>query len=177
MPPIQPDQQALYLQPGQVYIGTQPTAVTTVLGSCVAVTLRHPASGLSAICHALQPVCPLDDCSGQCPDRGRFARCVVMYMAARFADRRIATHQVEAKIFGGGVLIGNSGPTPVGRLNIEAACLALQQCGLSLSAVEVGGQWGRKIVFDTHSGAVWVKRLNRGAADPALVKVAANSGR
>jgi len=180
MAPLQLVHQSLYLQPGKVYIGKEPVVVTTVLGSCIAVTLRHPATGFCAICHALQPVCPLADCDGHCAEAARYARCVVLYMASCFAEHRIYPAQTEVKLFGGGVLIGNNGPTPVGRLNVEAACQALKQCGYSLKAVEVGGQWGRKLVFDTHNGAVWVKRLNRNAVEqvePALIKVAANSGR
>jgi len=163
VPPTHPGQELIYLKPGNLYIGDRPAMVTTVLGSCVAVTMHHRASGLAAICHALQPACPMVDCVGSCPEFGRFAACVVHHMATVFERRCIGLRDIEVKLFGGGVIIGRAanGPKPVGLLNAEAAMQTLADRGMRLKVAEAGGEQGRKVVFDTISGGVWVKKLAR----------------
>ena len=38
--------------------------------------------------------------------------------------------------------------------------------GLRLTASDVGGDRGRKLLFLTHTGDVWVKRLNKSGGEP-----------
>ena len=45
----------VYLQPGQLYASGQPSAVTTVLGSCVAICLWDPVVSVGGMNHYLLP--------------------------------------------------------------------------------------------------------------------------
>jgi len=45
----------VYLQPGQLYASAQPSAVTTVLGSCVAICLWDPLTSVGGMNHYLLP--------------------------------------------------------------------------------------------------------------------------
>ena len=45
----------VFLQPGEMVLLTRPGRVKTVLGSCVAITMRERISGVSAIVHCLLP--------------------------------------------------------------------------------------------------------------------------
>ena len=45
----------LRLKPGELLICREPHEVTTVLGSCVSITMFNARLGLAAICHAMLP--------------------------------------------------------------------------------------------------------------------------
>ena len=45
----------IYLKPGEIVVSREPVLVSTVLGSCVAVTMFSPSCGVGAICHAMLP--------------------------------------------------------------------------------------------------------------------------
>ncbi|HKI82099.1 MAG TPA: chemotaxis protein CheD, partial [Pseudodesulfovibrio sp.] len=48
-----------------------------------------------------------------------------------------------------------------GRRNIEMAKKLLKFARLDIQAQDVGGDQGRKLLFNTKSGDVWVKKLNK----------------
>ena len=159
----------IYLKPGEICFSKTPVVVTTVLGSCVSVTLFHPASGRAAICHALQPRCPQPYvCAGDCTAKYRYAACAIEAITRRMTAGGTHRSDIEVKLFGGAALIGNRRPetlaTSLGRQNVEAAMEALHTAGLRLKVANVGGTVGRKIIFHTATGEVFMKRL-KGIAD------------
>jgi chemotaxis protein CheD len=88
----------------------------------------------------------------------------VEYLLERLAETGIKAADLQIKVFGGAeVLIpgqyGAAGES-VGMQNIKAAFDALQARGLRVTASDVGGSRGRKLVFFTHTGEVLLKRLN-----------------
>jgi chemotaxis protein CheD len=154
----------LYLKPGEYYLGDQPARIVTVLGSCVAVSMFHRKSGLAALCHALAPDCgPAADCTNGCAQIYRYVNCMIPAMARAFLTRGIRPMDTETKLFGGAAMINAySGATPrksVGAMNIAAARKVIQNFGLILKSADVGGHLGRKIIFDTSTGDVLLKRL------------------
>ena len=162
--PHHADRPQHYLKPGEIYCTERPVVVTTVLGSCVSVTFYHRASGLAAICHVLQPQCPRPTgCTTGCEAMGRYAACAVDTMGRWMADCGVRPGQVEVKLFGGAAMMGRGNrriqPPSVGRLNVQAALSSLQRLAFRLKVADVGGATGRKILFDTASGEVWLKRL------------------
>lgn len=156
----------IYLKPGELCIGKRPVVVTTVLGSCVSATFYHQATGLSAICHALQPQCSSGEpCPERCPVRYRYAVCAIQAMTQQMISRGVRPREIEVKLFGGAALIGGSHPKTtaisMGRQNVTAAIESIHECGLVLKVMDVGGSFGRKIIFDTATGEILMKRLRR----------------
>ena len=45
----------IFLQPGEFYFGDAATRIRTLLGSCVAITLWHPARMIGGMCHYMLP--------------------------------------------------------------------------------------------------------------------------
>lgn len=43
-----------FLKPGEAIVSPNPILVSTVLGSCIAVTMYSPEKRVGAICHAAQ---------------------------------------------------------------------------------------------------------------------------
>ncbi len=160
------DVPGLYLKPGEMAFKDKPTRVTTVLGSCIAVTMFVERLGVGAVCHALLPACrEIEMCDERCAMPYRYVSCVVPDMVARFVRMGAAPGEIQVKMFGGGDMFGPARregmSASVGSQNIRAARQALEEHRLRIRHEDVGGRHGRKIHFLTHTGDVWLKRLNR----------------
>lgn len=154
-PPVT-DLPLVYLKPGELHFGAAPSVVTTVLGSCVSVTMFERTSGTAAICHALLP-------EGSKDDALRYVDTSILRMLAMFSARGVSPARLEVKLFGGADLLGNGGSRiGVGRRNVEIARRVLSASGLAVTVADVGGTRGRKLIFYTHTGEVLLKRLRRG---------------
>lgn len=147
---------AVYLNPAEIVVAEGPATVTTVLGSCVAVTLFSPRTRQGAICHAVLPNGP-DEFSGKYVDQA------VRYMIGFFHGKRIGTKELVAKVFGGADMFpqmrGIRDNGTIGAQNIRAALFILDQAGIDPTVIEVSGQQGRKLVFFSDTGEVYVKRV------------------
>ncbi len=164
MPDIQPERimmnlQQVYLQPGELHIARGPAIITTILGSCVSVTLRHPGLKLAAMCHIMLPEASATE------DDFRYAHCAVNHMVRNLAQLGARASALEVKMFGGADMFGpvaHDLPTlDVARRNVDSTLDSLKQFGLKPSAADVRGQQGRRIRFDTRSGEVLVQRMNK----------------
>jgi chemotaxis protein CheD len=154
------------LNPGETYVGTGPAVVTTILGSCVSVTMRHPESGISAMCHGVLPSCAKEQCRAEsCPERFKFVECSIMNMLDKFDACGISRSGIEVKMFGGSDMFGvtsvNTCRKTVGNQNISVAQGLLESEGLKISSCDTGGNQGRKIVFFTETGDVFLKRIGK----------------
>jgi chemotaxis protein CheD len=162
--PVSPYQR-IYLKPGELCVCREPAMVTTILGSCVSVTMLNHRKKVAAICHAVQPVCRQQflGCPDICDDRFRYVSCVIPEMVNRMNMLGVQSVELETKLFGGSAMIGkrsfNEKRNAVGNQNIEAALSAMAYYGIRLHTVEVGGKLGRKLIFDTGSGEVLLKRI------------------
>ncbi|SHJ83933.1 chemotaxis protein CheD [Malonomonas rubra DSM 5091] len=147
---------SLFLKPGELAVTNTPTRVSTVLGSCIALTLYNPRLKCGAICHA---VLPQSGCEG---GNFRYVDSAFGYMLERFQHMGIALHEIDVKLFGGSEVLRKQSPSPVisiGRSNIEAAKSLVAQKGLALKVEHVGGPVGRKIHFFTHTGVIYLRHL------------------
>lgn len=156
--------EAVFLQPGDLFTGDRPTRVKTVLGSCVAITIRDRRLGFAAMTHCLLPEAgaPADALP---PTLAlRFVDTAIDRMLAEFASRGARLGDLEVKLFGGADgLSANVGSDchRVGKRNVDAALAGLAARGINPTAAGVGGRNGRVIEFDTASGEVLVRQLPR----------------
>lgn len=159
----------VYLQTGDCFLGVRPTLVTTVLGSCVAVTMSDPARGIGAVCHAFLPdsrsFSPKNE---RDPQVCRYVDTALENMFSSLVRLRVDPQNLVVKVFGGGVGIMCSGRAncyDIGGRNVSAVRAGLMRQGVRIAKADVGGSQGRKLLFLTHTGDVWVKRLNRAGED------------
>jgi len=147
----------IYLKPGELVIAEEPVMVTTVLGSCISVTMFHPKSGTAAICHAMLP-------KGDGSASFKYVDTSINHMVKFFKFRKIRGNEIEVKLFGGADMFKSSTANvrnlTVGWQNIAIATECLKRCGLVSSAIDTGGRRGRKLIFKTDSGAVFIKKMN-----------------
>lgn len=143
-----------YLHAGQLAVAPQPTAIVTVLGSCVAVCLWDPASRIGGVNHFLLPHHVERERS---PRFGTVAVPALVEAVVRAGASRGA---LVAKVFGGASVLG---PTRARRrLGDENVALALQllaEARIPVLDRDVGGERGRRLVFVSDEGTAWVKHL------------------
>lgn len=155
-----------YLKPGEVYLANEPSLVTTVLGSCITITMHHRPTGLSIMCHAVLPSrsdARKRDSEGR--DIFQYVDSSIEWMVAQYEKLGIKPGAVEVKMFGGAAMFPETG-TPardigVGRKNIDTAVDALEKHHMSLTAWNVGGNQGRKLIFNSLTGEVLARFIAR----------------
>jgi chemotaxis protein CheD len=147
---------SVYLEPGDFQFGAAPLRLTTLLGSCVAVTLWHPRRHVGGMCHIQMPGRSKHACEGRLD--GRYAE-----DAFALFDREIAHHgatakEFVAKLFGAGNMFPNTQPATIriGAKNLDAAKRELARRRLHPAAEHVGGAGHRKLIFDLATGDVWL---------------------
>jgi chemotaxis protein CheD len=142
---------------GDFHFCGAPARIRTLLGSCVSITLWHPAKRLGGMCHFMLP----ERLRGQGDTLdGRYGT-----EAMALFDREIARHgtrprEYVAKIFGGGNMFPTQPPSPqsidVGSRNIAIAERLLAERGIRVAAEHLGGGGHRKLIFDVSSGEAWL---------------------
>lgn len=146
----------IYLKPGEVLVTSSPLLVSTVLGSCVAVTMYSASRGFGAICHAMLPWN-----AGREADL-RYVDTALQHIY-RNALRHGAGNDLVVKLFGGARVLDVGGRTPnrqtVGEQNVMQAEAVLASLGLTVLVRDTGGLRGRKLFFCTRSGDVFLRRM------------------
>jgi chemotaxis protein CheD len=155
LPPSGTLQQA-YLHAGHMVISREPCRVTTVLGSCVAVGVWDPTSGIGGVNHFLLP-------QGSDPQSPRFGNVAVRTLIREVVAAGARRRSLQAKLFGGACVLRafkglGTGPH-LGQKNVEVARQILIDEGIPVAAEDVEGERGRKLIFQTHDGAAWVRSL------------------
>jgi len=148
------DRLQVYLHAGQLHAASAPTAISTVLGSCVAVCLHDPIAKVGGMNHYLLPLHVERE---QSPRFGTVAVPQLIEAVIRAGASRGA---LVAKVFGGASVIGAM--TKGRRLGEENALLAvrlLEEARIPVLDQDVGGTRGRKLVFFCDEGTAWVRQL------------------
>lgn len=143
------------LDPGAWFFGRAPLRLSTLLGSCVALSLWHPGLRQGGMCHYLLPGAGKIKGNGQADSRYAEAAFALLQQAVTRHGTRL--HDYELGLFGGGNMFPDGGVVfggRVGQLNIEAAQRFLRQQGLRLRHQEVGGSGYHKVALDVASGRV-----------------------
>lgn len=158
---IVPARKPLYLMAGQFIITTAGGEISTVLGSCVGVCLWDRERKFGGMNHYLLPGQEQDKAGD--PNRGISA---TRMLIKAMLNRHASPATLEAKVFGGcNSLYKGSNHFMVGERNIRVALDVLQEAGIPVVSQNTGGQYGRKIIFDTDTGHVKVKLLTHSIKD------------
>ncbi|MDD2309869.1 MAG: chemotaxis protein CheD [Desulfuromonadaceae bacterium] len=156
----------IYLKSGEVFVSRKPALVSTVLGSCVAVTMFSVSCGFGAICHAM-----LTENTGRENDLRydtalwHLYRCLVAHGVG---------NDLVVKLFGGARVLdvgdSSSSNLTIGEQNVAKADEVLGALGLTITARDTGGMHGRKLFcarvagMSTCGGYEVEKTMNEDAA-------------
>ncbi len=147
---------SFYLKPGEVLVTGRPVLVSTVLGSCVAVTMFSASRCIGAICHAMLP-----ENTGRASDL-RYVDAALRHIYDKLVANGVGSDLV-VKLFGGAQVLNvgenKSAKLTIGEQNVSKADEVLESFGLTVSARDTGGLQGRKLFFCTRSGDVYMRRM------------------
>ncbi|MBS7457265.1 chemoreceptor glutamine deamidase CheD [Coralloluteibacterium stylophorae] len=151
---------AYKLLPADYMVGTDGTALTTVLGSCVAACLRDPVLRIGGMNHFMLPD---GDVGTGAPARyGSYAmELLINALLARGARR----DRIEAKVFGGGNVLKSFTTQPVGTRNARFVLDYLATENIPVKSKDLGGIHPRKVAFFPETGRAMVRQLQHAHED------------
>ncbi len=155
----------IILHPGDFCFTENPVHIHTLLGSCISITLWHPVSHIGGMCHFTLPKYMGKRLPNTKLD-GRYAEDVMQMFKQEVAKRHTDITEYEAKIFGGGNMMRDSGENiddTVGTRNAAAAMQLLMAEGVNILVAAVGEFGHRRLVFDVEKGEVWVRHIQKEA--------------
>lgn len=143
------------LRPGDFHFACEPAHISTLLGSCVSITLWHPRRRIGGMCHYMlterlrSPTQKLD---------GRYADEAFELFLREVEKAGTRPAEYQAKLFGGAnMFVGNKGGgLDIGSRNIEYGRQLLASKNIALMSEHVGGSGRRKLHFDVQTGDVWL---------------------
>ena len=139
-----------FLYPSTMFASAQPSEVTTILGSCVAVCLWDRYLGIGGINHYMLPTW-----NGMELASPKYGNIAIERLTERMLQLGCKKNNLVAKVFGGGeVITVSSSSMHIGERNIMVAEEMLLEQNIPIIGRSTGGKNGRKIIFNTHTGEV-----------------------
>ena len=146
---------------GGLHVGKEPQILDTVLGSCIAACLYDPVAGVGGMNHFMLP----EGIDPGNPTSTRYGVNAMELLIGELMKLGGERKRFQAKIFGGGHVLNireSLDGVPQRNIDFTRQFLAAEQ--ISIVKEDVGGYHPRRILFYTHTGRVFMKRLgNRDA--------------
>jgi chemotaxis protein CheD len=146
---------SVYLYAGELIATSEPSMISTVLGSCVSVCLLDPVTRSGGANHFLLPYLTKGDGSSF-----RFGGTAMEMLLTRMLSLGCQKRNLTARMFGGASQFqGSRERVSIGEQNVQVATRFLEEQGIPTLVREVGGARGRKLVFHTETGDIFVRTL------------------
>lgn len=144
-----------FLHSGMLFVRRGEYKIVTVLGSCVSVCLWDPQMKMGGINHYLLPLW-----NGEGLPSPRYGNIAIAKLIKDMLLKGSKERNLKAKVFGGSSTANiTRGLLSVGKRNIILALDVLKDRGIPIISSDVGGTFGRKIIFNTETGIVLVKKI------------------
>lgn len=151
------EKKRVFILPGEMAVSKHPATISTLLGSCVAICLINRNKQFGGMNHFMLPTG--DKVEKMKGKYGDYATDKLVGMMLKF-DPDIKN--LEAHIYGGGAVVGHlSTGAGIGLKNIELAKRMMAEYGIKIRSLQVGGENGRKIFFDTETGTIEERLIER----------------
>jgi len=144
------------IEPGGFYFGEDEDSIYTLLGSCVAVTLWHPARYVAGMCHVV-----LSD-RGKEVTHTRFASCAIKKFLEYIDKYNSVPSDYEVGVYGGGNMfpsIIKKNNALIGVKNIEEVEKLLLAAGFIIKYKNVGGEVARKLTLNRITGDIILEHV------------------
>lgn len=158
---------AAKIGPGNYYVTDQDMLIVTVLGSCVSVCVRDPATGIGGMNHFMLPEHGGDPGS-HFSASARYGAYAMEVLINDLLKLGAARAKLEAKVFGAGKVLAG-----IGDIGIRNASFALEYLArekIRVAAKDLGDVYPRKVYFFPASGRVVVKMLRNMYNDAITVE-------
>lgn len=139
-----------FLYPSALFVSNKNFDIHTILGSCIAVCIFDTKIQQGGICHYMLPLW-----NGEGLASPKYGNIAIEKLIKKMLDLGSDKKNLIAKIFGGGEVIETKITSfHIGERNTQLALEKLKEHHIPIKASSVGGKLGRKIIFNTQTGAV-----------------------
>lgn len=147
--------ETVVLSAGDFYFGGGRIRISTLLGSCVSITLWHPRKRIGGMCHYMMTE---RERAAETALDGRYANEAFALFLHHVEQAGTRPSEYQAKLFGGANMFKNNKGSgmDVGARNVDYAHHLLDAAHIALVAEHVAGSGRRKLHFDVWSGDVWL---------------------
>lgn len=159
--------ETLFLGPGEIWFGRGDGVVSTLLGSCVAMTLWHPPRRLAGMCHYVLPSRPASVRAAGLD--GRYGDEAMRLLVAAAVGAGCDLRECELGCYGGGWMF-DSDPQDfspadsaihIPQHNIAQAHMLMSALGINVVSEHVGGRGHRQVHMSLVDGRVRVTHTPR----------------
>jgi chemotaxis protein CheD len=141
-----------FLNSSTVFVDNSPTKIYTVVGSCVSVCLYDPVLKYGGMNHYILPIW-----SGEGLSSSKYGNVAMEKLIEKMLAMGSRKQNLIAKVFGGAKEIEDPSLFNIGKRNIRIAEEVLGDYSIPIKAMNVDGAVGRKIIFYSHTGLVFMK--------------------
>ncbi|MCF7886331.1 MAG: chemotaxis protein CheD [Candidatus Marinimicrobia bacterium] len=145
---------AYHLHPGYIYYSSENIAIRTVVGNSVAVCLWDKKLKQGGMNHFLYP--QIKDTEKSTPKYGNVA---TIALIKTLKEAGSDPEDLVAQIVGGAS--SKKSYKNIGEKNISIARQVLKKHGIRVISEDLGGEIGRKVIFDLKSGQLLVVKVHR----------------
>lgn len=146
-----------YLYPANLFAPKEHHLINTLLGSCVAICMYDPINQIGGMNHFMLPLW-----NGEGLASPKYGNIAIEKLLENILKNGGKKQNIIAKVFGGGEVIESQHHYfNIGQRNIEVAHKMLRELKIPIKGESTGGKLGRKIQFDTLSGSVKMKYINK----------------
>ena len=147
--------EAVKVLPGEYFAhDDDDVLLMTTLGSCIAACLWDREKHVGGMNHFLLP-----EGNGKDGDSGRYGSFAMDLLIGEMVKRGATRSTMEAKVFGGGAVIGGMSSLNVGERNTQFVLEYLRTERITVVSKDVLDIYPRKVCFLPASGKAMVKRL------------------
>ena len=150
------DIEAAKILPGEYYATPRDMLIVTVLGSCVSACIRDTRSGIGGMNHFMLPGNDIMESTSPSARYGVFAMEILINRLMSMGAQR---NHLEAKVFGGGLVLRGFTTTTVGEKNAAFVMQYLNTESIRVTASDLLDIYPRKVYFFPKTGKVLVKKL------------------
>jgi chemotaxis protein CheD len=144
-----------FLKPGFLYVADEPTVISTVVGSCVVVSLYDRRRFVSGANHFQFPFI-----GDKRQATARYGNVAVSALIEMMLNNGSKLKHLEAQLFGG-AHNADTAVQNVGRENVGIARKMVTRKKIPIVSEDVGGQKGRKVVIDTNTNQIVVVKVEK----------------
>ncbi|MDQ2084915.1 chemotaxis protein CheD [Herbivorax sp. ANBcel31] len=142
------DASNFFLQPGHIFVSKEEYKINTVLGSCISVCLWDEKEKFGGMNHYVYPRTDKEKRTA------KYGNIATPYMIKLMKNMGANVSNIVAHIVGGGY---NPLLSPViGEENCKIAEDILKKSKIKIATRDVGGQTGRKVIFNNKTGEILV---------------------
>ncbi|MBB1162452.1 chemoreceptor glutamine deamidase CheD [Aquariibacter albus] len=159
--------EAVKVLPGEYFVHDEDLLIVTTLGSCIAACLWDRERRIGGMNHFMLPE---QNGVGAGLDGGRYGSFAMELLINEMLKRGASRLSLEAKVFGGGAVLGGMTTMNVGERNTRFVLDYLKTERIPVISQDVLDIYPRKVAFFPASGRAMVKRLAATAAPDLLAQ-------